>query len=67
MDDLVLLLERVRHLTREEALSAARGDVNRRVRRFHRLAAQVPTVGTQLALTEGERADVAVYIRLMVA
>ncbi|EGG47079.1 putative terpene cyclase [Streptomyces griseoaurantiacus M045] len=67
MDNLVLVLERARHLTREEALTAARGEVDRRVRRFDRLAAQVPTVGTQLALTEGERADVAAYVRVMAA
>jgi pentalenene synthase/avermitilol synthase len=67
MDNLVLVLERARRLTRGEALTAARGEVDRRVRRFHRLAAQIPTVGAQLALTEREQADVAAYVRVMAA
>ncbi|MFF8933042.1 terpene cyclase [Streptomyces longwoodensis] len=67
MDNLVLVLERARHLTRGRALTAARGEVTRRLRRFDRLAAQVPAVCTQLALTEREQADVAAYVRLMTA
>ncbi|MFJ4487046.1 terpene cyclase [Streptomyces longwoodensis] len=67
MDNLVLVLERARHLTRGRALTAARGEVTRRLRRFDRLAAQVPALCTQLALTEREQADVAAYVRVMTA
>ncbi|MFJ4813326.1 terpene synthase family protein [Streptomyces longwoodensis] len=67
MDNLVLVLERARHLTRGHALTAARGEVTRRLRRFDRLAAQVPAVCTQLALTEREQADVAAYVGVMTA
>ncbi|MFI9155536.1 terpene cyclase [Streptomyces sp. NPDC053367] len=67
MDNLVLVLERAQQLTRDEALIAARNEVNRRVHRFHDLAGQVPTVCTQLALTERERADVVGYVRVMSA
>ncbi|MFJ6530291.1 terpene cyclase [Streptomyces longwoodensis] len=67
MDNLVLVLERARRLTRGEALTAARGEVDRRLRRFDRLAAQVPALCTQLALTEREHADVAAYVRVMTA
>ncbi|GGW13719.1 hypothetical protein GCM10018980_15860 [Streptomyces capoamus] len=67
VDNLVLVLERARHLTRDQALTAARHEVERRVRRFHCLAARVPAVCAQLALSGREQADVAGYVRVMTA
>ncbi|MFG2577343.1 terpene cyclase [Streptomyces sp. NPDC048481] len=65
MDNLVLVLERARRLTRGQALAAARDEVDRRVRRFQDLAGRVPAVCAQLALAERERADVAGYVDVM--
>jgi pentalenene synthase/avermitilol synthase len=65
MDNLVLVLERARHLTRGEALIAVRDEVDRRVLRFQDLAGQVSAVCAQLAHSEREQADVAAYVRVM--
>ncbi|WP_333735876.1 terpene synthase family protein [Streptomyces sp. IBSBF 2806] len=67
MDNLVLVLEQARRLTRGEALIAARNEVDQRVLRFQELAGQVPAVCAQLALCEREQADVAGYVRVMAA
>lgn len=67
VDNLVLVLERSRHLTRGAALAAARREVNSLVVQFRGLAAQVPAVCAQLALPEAQRAAVDGYVQLMTA
>ncbi|MCQ9130330.1 terpene synthase family protein [Streptomyces hilarionis] len=65
VDNVVLVLERSRRLTRSAALAAARTEVDALVARFGTLAAQVPAVCAQLALPSGQRAAVEGYVRLM--
>ncbi|MCQ9181648.1 terpene cyclase [Streptomyces sp. IBSBF 2953] len=67
VDNLVLVLEESRHLTRGAALAEARREVDGLVRRFRVLAAQVPGVCAQLALPEEQRTAVDGYVRLMTA
>ncbi|MFE7932387.1 terpene cyclase [Streptomyces sp. NPDC057456] len=67
MDNLVLVLEHARHLTRAEAVTAAGHQVNRRVRRFQELAAQIPALCAQLGLRHQERAAVDTYLQIMTA
>ncbi|MFE2854381.1 terpene cyclase [Streptomyces lavendulae] len=67
MDNLVLVIEHTRSCTRGEAVSAARGEVERRVERFRELAHQVPAMCLQLGLTAPERTAVATYVEVMEA
>ncbi|MFD9319433.1 terpene cyclase [Streptomyces sp. NPDC060053] len=67
MDNLVLVLEHARHLTRAEAVTAAGHQVNRCVRRFQELAAQIPSLCAQLGLRHQERAAVDTYLQIMTA
>ncbi|MFE2474980.1 terpene cyclase [Streptomyces sp. NPDC059389] len=65
VDNLVLVLEHTRHLDRDEAVTAAGHRVNRLVRRFAELAAQVPALCAQLGLRRRERAAVDTYVEIM--
>ncbi|MFG2752390.1 terpene synthase family protein [Streptomyces xanthophaeus] len=65
MDNLVLVLEHTRPCTRDEAISAARREVDGRVTRFQELALQVPAMCLQLGLTGPERTAVATYVEAM--
>ncbi|MFE3991419.1 terpene cyclase [Streptomyces goshikiensis] len=65
MDNLVLVLQHTRTCTRDQALTAARGEVDQRVDRFRELAPQVPTLCLQLGLTGPERAAVHTYVEIM--
>ncbi|MFJ2753180.1 terpene cyclase [Streptomyces sp. NPDC087297] len=67
VDNLVLVLEHTRSLGRHEAVTAARAEVDRRVRRFRELAGQVPALCTRLDLSDGERAAVNTYVSVMTA
>ncbi|MFD4131253.1 terpene cyclase [Streptomyces goshikiensis] len=65
MDNLVLVLEHSRQYRRDEAISAARREVDGRVERFQELARQVPAMCLQLGLTDPERTAVATYVEIM--
>ncbi|MFD7097757.1 terpene synthase family protein [Streptomyces xanthophaeus] len=65
MDNLVLVFEHTRPCTRDEAISAARREVDGRVTRFRELALQVPAMCLQLGLTGPERTAVATYVEVM--
>ncbi|MET7457998.1 terpene cyclase [Streptomyces sp. NPDC005574] len=67
VDNLVLVLEHARHLTRAEAVTAVRHRVNRCVRRFRELTAQTPAVCAQLRLCPQEQAAVDTYMEIMAA
>lgn len=67
MDNLVLVIEHTRSCTRDEAVVAARQEVDRRVARFQELAGQVPTMCRRLGLTGPERTDTAMYVEIMEA
>ncbi|WP_328306679.1 terpene cyclase [Streptomyces sp. NBC_00442] len=65
MDNLVLVLESARHLTRDEAINDACGHVSSRVRHFGELAGQVPALCVQLGLGRAERSAVTTYVDIM--
>ncbi|WP_371589707.1 terpene synthase family protein [Streptomyces virginiae] len=65
MDNLVLVIEHTRSCTRDEAITAARREVDGRVERFQELALQVPAMCRQLGLTGPERTGVATYVEVM--
>ncbi|MEU3369269.1 terpene cyclase [Streptomyces sp. NPDC006660] len=65
MDNLILVLEAARSLTRDAAVAAVRTRVNRRVQRFEDLARQVPELCAHLALTPEERSAVDTYVDIM--
>ncbi|GAA3282568.1 terpene synthase family protein [Streptomyces lavendulae] len=65
MDNLVLVLEHTRPCTRNEAIEAARREVDGRVARFQELAGQVPAMCLKLGLTGPERTAVATYVEIM--
>ncbi|MDV5143134.1 terpene synthase family protein [Streptomyces sp. SBC-4] len=66
MDNLVLVIEHTRRpCTRDEAIMAARQEVDGRVERFQELALQVPAMCLQLGLTGPERAAAATYVEAM--
>jgi pentalenene synthase/avermitilol synthase len=65
MDNLVLVIEHAERCTREEAISAARREVERRVIRFEQLTLQIAGMCSQLGLTDRERAAVHTYIEVM--
>ncbi|MGW3053805.1 terpene synthase family protein [Kitasatospora sp. NPDC001175] len=65
MDNLVLVLEHERALTRADALTAARDEVDRRINDFQRLAAEVPGMCDRLGLDDTRRATIDTYIRVM--
>ncbi|MFF0000783.1 terpene synthase family protein [Streptomyces avermitilis] len=65
MDNLVLVIEHARRCTRDEAVTAARGEVARRVIRFEQLAREVPALCAQLGLSAVERAHVDTYVDVM--
>ncbi|MFD5410200.1 terpene synthase family protein [Streptomyces nojiriensis] len=67
MDNLVLVLEHTRPLGRDEAVTAARNEVDRRVARFRELAGQLPALCTRLGLADDERAAVRTYAGVMTA
>ncbi|MFE9139429.1 terpene cyclase [Streptomyces sp. NPDC007355] len=67
VDNLVLVLENDRRISREEAVAAARDEVHRRCARFQELAGRVPAVCDQLGLTSRERAAADVYVEVMAA
>ncbi len=64
MDNLVLVLEHTRHCSREDAITAARREVEDRCTRFRELAQQVSAMCAQLGLTDRARVavDTSVYI-----
>ncbi|MFF3674461.1 terpene cyclase [Streptomyces sp. NPDC002120] len=65
-DNLVLVIEHTRPpCTRDEAVAAARREVDVRVERFRELARQVPAMCRQLGLTGRERTAVATYVEVM--
>ncbi|MFB6524319.1 terpene synthase family protein [Streptomyces sp. NPDC056401] len=65
MDNLVLVLEHARASTREQAVTAARREVDQRVERFREQARQVPQMCLQLGLTVPQRTAVATYVEVM--
>ncbi|MFB6482847.1 terpene cyclase [Streptomyces virginiae] len=65
VDNLVLVIEHTRSCTRDEAITAARREVDGRVERFQELALQVPAMCRQLGLTGPERTGVATYVEVM--
>ncbi|GAA2736616.1 terpene synthase family protein [Actinocorallia aurantiaca] len=65
MDNLVLVIQHARPCTRDQALSAARREVDRRTARFVELAVQVPALCTRLGLTGREQAATETYIEVM--
>jgi pentalenene synthase/avermitilol synthase len=65
MDNLVLVLEHVRRCARDEAVTAARQEVERRCARYQELAQQVPAMCTQLGLTVLEHTVVDDYLQIM--
>ncbi|MEV7401953.1 terpene cyclase [Streptomyces sp. NPDC091267] len=65
MDNLVLVIEHDRHVTRDQAIEQARREVGRRVERFQELARQLPGLCTELGLSGPERAAVEVYVEVM--
>ncbi|MFB6808887.1 terpene cyclase [Streptomyces sp. NPDC056387] len=65
MDNLVLVIEHTQPRSRDEAITAARREVDRRVERFQELALEVPAMCLQLGLTGPERAAVATYVDTM--
>ncbi|MEU6556345.1 terpene cyclase [Streptomyces sp. NPDC046915] len=67
MDNVVLVIEHARHCTRDEAVTAARRDVEQRCARFLELAQQVPALCEQLGITGRERAAVDTYVQIMAA
>ncbi|MFI1653074.1 terpene cyclase [Streptomyces avidinii] len=67
MDNLVLVLEHTRPLSRDEAVTAARNEVDLRVGRFRELAGQLPALCSRLELSDGERAAVSTYVSIMTA
>ncbi|MGW2913039.1 terpene synthase family protein [Streptomyces asoensis] len=67
VDNLVLVLEHTRRLTRAEAVAAAVRRVNRNVRRFTELAGRVPALSGRLGLRPHERAAVDTYVEIMAA
>ncbi|MFI7359015.1 terpene cyclase [Streptomyces avidinii] len=67
MDNLVLVLQHTRSLSRDEAVTAARNEVDRRIGRFRELAGQLPALCARLELSDGDRAAVSSYIGVMTA
>ncbi|MCX5384521.1 terpene cyclase [Streptomyces sp. NBC_00083] len=67
MDNLVLVLESARHLTRDAAVAEARRHVDRRVGRFDELAVQTTALCAQLGLGPEEEAAVHTYVDIMAA
>ncbi|MFE5549686.1 terpene cyclase [Streptomyces sp. NPDC056534] len=67
MDNLVLVLEHTHQYTREEAIAAAREEVEKRVTRFQGLADEVPTVCALLGLDLHQRATMDRYVEVMTA
>jgi avermitilol synthase len=67
MDNIVLVIEHTQRRTRDEAVTAARQEVDRRVRRFRELADQVPAMCAQLHLSDRQRTAVDSYTALMAA
>ncbi|MFD6877299.1 MULTISPECIES: terpene cyclase [unclassified Streptomyces] len=65
MDNLVLVLEHTQACTRNEAITAARREVDVRVERFREQARQVPAMCQQLGLTGPQRTAVATYVEAM--
>ncbi|SOE24959.1 hypothetical protein SAMN05442782_1634 [Streptomyces sp. OK228] len=65
MNNLVLVIEHTRRCSWDEALTAARREVEDRCARFQELAQQVPPMCAQLALPERERAAVDTYMQVM--
>ncbi|MFJ6793774.1 terpene cyclase [Streptomyces sp. NPDC091268] len=65
VDNLVLVLEHSRRMSRDEALAAAREEVHQRCARFGQLSRQLPQLCDQLGLTPAERAAVDMYISVM--
>ncbi|MFF3159786.1 terpene synthase family protein [Streptomyces sp. NPDC057910] len=65
MDNLVLVIEHTRPCSRDEAVAAARREVDGRVERFQELALQVPAMCLQLGLTGPERTAAATYVEVM--
>ncbi|MGW2681404.1 terpene synthase family protein [Streptomyces sp. NPDC001436] len=67
MDNLVLVLEHTQGCSRQEAIEAARQEVEQRVDRFREQARQVPAMCHQLGLTGPEQTAVATYVEVMEA
>ncbi|MFF4331132.1 terpene cyclase [Streptomyces sp. NPDC001591] len=65
MDNLVLVIEHAQACTRDEAIEAARREVEQRVERFREQGRQVTAMCHQLGLTGPERAAVATYVEIM--
>ncbi|WP_329538047.1 terpene cyclase (plasmid) [Streptomyces sp. NBC_01450] len=67
MDNLVLVIEGTRHCARDEAIAAARLEVEERCARFQELAPQVPAMCAQLGLPDRDLAAVDTYVEVMTA
>ncbi|WP_030273908.1 terpene synthase family protein [Streptomyces sp. NRRL B-24484] len=67
IDNLVLVLEHERGLSRDGALAAANSAVARRVEDFRHLAGEVPGMCCRLGLDGPQRASVDTYVRVMSA
>ncbi|AZQ74373.1 terpene cyclase [Streptomyces luteoverticillatus] len=65
MDNLVLVLEHAQTCTRDEAVTAARSEVDQRVERFREQVRQVPAMCLQLGLTGPQREAVTTYVEVM--
>ncbi|MFC8956124.1 terpene cyclase [Streptomyces sp. NPDC057101] len=65
MDNLVLVLEYERGLSRGNALTAARAEVDQRVADFQRLAGEVPGMCGLIGLDTAQRAAVDDYVQVM--
>jgi pentalenene synthase/avermitilol synthase len=67
MDNLVLVIERTQHRTRDEAVTAAQQEVRRCCNRFQQLAREIPAMCTHLALPAPQRTAVETYVDVMTA
>ncbi|MFF0411175.1 hypothetical protein ACFYUY_12095 [Kitasatospora sp. NPDC004745] len=65
MDNLVLVLEHERGLSRRGALTGGRAEVDRRIADFQRLAAELPDLCRRLGLDPTQVGAVETYVRVM--
>ncbi|MCK8438472.1 terpene cyclase [Streptomyces sp. D2-8] len=65
MDNLVLVIAHAQRCTRDDALAAARREVEERCARFEELAVQVSAMCAQLGLDAEDRAAVDIYVAVM--